>query len=112
MSTVEATDTLEICIEKKIQSGTVRYSKHFDHRLVLFHPLDVASFIFTKELRNRFGDRPKLSLVTREGDIYRGLHEIFWSYYFLISYIPTKVLHNFYFRVLLYYVFVSNSFAL
>ena len=40
-----------------------------DHRIVLFHPQDIASYIFTKQLRNRFGDCPKLSLVIRKGDI-------------------------------------------
>ena len=40
-----------------------------DRRIVLIYPLDVTSLIFTKQLRNRFGDYPKLYLVMRGGDI-------------------------------------------
>ena len=40
-----------------------------DRRIVLIYPLDVTSSIFTKQLRNRFGDYPKLYLVMRGGDI-------------------------------------------
>ena len=38
-------------------------------RIVLFYLLDVTSSIFIKQLRNRFGDFPKLYLVMEGGDI-------------------------------------------
>ena len=40
-----------------------------DRGIVIFYPLDFTSFLFTKQLRNGFGDYPKLHLVTRGGDI-------------------------------------------
>ena len=43
--------------------------KLHDRIIVLFYPLDVTSSIFTNQLRNRFGDYPKLYLVMSGGDI-------------------------------------------
>ena len=40
-----------------------------DRIIVLFYPLDVTSSIFIKQLRNRFGDYPKLDIVMSGGDI-------------------------------------------
>ena len=45
------------------------YCQLHDRIIVLFYPLDVTSSIFIKQLRNRFGDYPKLYLVMSGGDI-------------------------------------------
>ena len=45
------------------------YGKLHDRIIVLFYPLDVTSSISIKQLRNRFGDYPKLYIVMSGGDI-------------------------------------------
>ena len=53
------------------QKSTFQKNCHVlhDRIIVLFYPLDVTSSIFIKQLRNRFGDYPKLYIVMSGGDI-------------------------------------------